>query len=464
MNQSDRSTDIFEVNFDGLVGPTHNYGGLALGNIASSHNAGMAASPRLAALQGLKKMKAMADRGLKQAVLPPHDRPHIATLRRLGFRGRSDSAIVKAALSQAPELLQGVYSASNMWVANAATVSPFPDTADGKTHFTVANLNSLFHRSIEAPTTGRILRAIFNGDDYRHHDPLPGGQFFSDEGAANHSRFCADYGHSGVALFVYGASAFDKLAPRPKRFPARQTLESSQAIARSHGLQPRHCIFAQQNPEAIDAGVFHNDVIAVANTNVMLYHQQAFVDNEAVRSDLQAAYQDLQSPDGPGIHFIEVPALEVPLADAVNAYLFNSQLVQVPGHSGTSIVVPLECKHLQRVHDYLQWLQDDHPAIDEIIYLDLRQSMRNGGGPACLRLRVVMSQQQIDACQARVFLDDDLYAELVDWVNRHYRDELCAQDLSDPALMLESYTALDELSQLLNLQTSETGPVYDFQR
>jgi len=464
MTQLDSGPRAWEVNFDGLVGPTHNYGGLAHGNIASGNNAGQVASPKQGALQGLAKMKALADMGLKQAVLPPHDRPHLATLRKLGFKGKNDAELLQTAVAAAPDIVQGVYSASNMWVANAATVSPYPDTTDGKTHFTTANLSSMFHRSIEAPTTERILRSIFTGDNYAHHSALPSGPFFSDEGAANHSRLVTEYGATGVEFFVYGASAFNKAAPKPARFPARQTLEACQAIARHHGLNQQHCVYAQQNPEAIDAGVFHNDVIAVADSNILFYHQQAFLNSEEVREQLNAAYRALKLPDSSGIQFIEVPALEVPLEDAVNSYLFNSQLIRVPGRKGATIIVPLECKHLRKVHNYLQWLQADHPAIDEVIYFDLRQSMRNGGGPACLRLRVVMSEQQIEQCKARVFLDDDLYQDLVDWVGRHYRDELSAQDLLDPALMVEAQTALDELSQLLQLQTGETGPVYDFQR
>ncbi|WP_317930318.1 N-succinylarginine dihydrolase [Halioxenophilus sp. WMMB6] len=457
-------SQVWEVNFDGLVGPTHNYGGLARGNLASGANAGQLASPRQAALQGLAKMKALADLGLKQAVLPPHDRPHLASLRRLGFTGRSDAELLAKAIAQAPELVQGVYSASNMWVANAATVSPFADTIDNKTHFTAANLSSMFHRSIEAPTTERILRSIFVGDDYVHHPALPAGAFFADEGAANHTRFCHSYGQPGVELFVYGASAFNKLAPKPERFPARQTLEASQAIARHHRLAPERTVFAQQHPAAIDAGVFHNDVIAVGDSNLLFYHQLAFLESESLRSQLNDAYRAEEIPGSAGIEFIEVPALEVPIEDAVNSYLFNSQLLRRPGRKGATIVVPMECMHLRTVHGYLEWLQADHPAIDEVLYFDLKQSMRNGGGPACLRLRVVMSEAQINQCPARVFLDDALYGELVDWVNRHYRDELGAADLADPALMVEVQVALSELVQLLQLQTQEVGPIYDFQR
>src|SRR5438874_9593839 len=251
-----------EINFDGLPGPTHNYSGLAEGNLASERHKSLASNPRQAALQGLAKMKALADRGFAQAVLPPHERPDMAALRAVGFAG-DDSAVLRSAAKAAPQLLAACSSAAAMWVANAATVSPSADTADGRVHFTPANLVSHFHRSLEAPTTTRILRAIF-ADERRFvvHDALPAAAQFGDEGAANHMRF-AEPGTPGVELFVYGRAAFDPDVPAPRRFPARQTREASEAVARRHGLAPQRTVLARQNPEAIDAGAFHNDVVAV---------------------------------------------------------------------------------------------------------------------------------------------------------------------------------------------------------
>ncbi|MCV2401832.1 N-succinylarginine dihydrolase [Marinomonas sp. C2222] len=442
----------FEVNFDGLIGPTHNHGGLSFGNVASNKHAALTSSPKKAALQGLEKMKALADMGMKQAVLPPHERPYIPTLRELGFQGETDSDVLKEVVASAPYLLKQVSSASNMWVANAATVSPFSDTQNGKTHFTPANLSSMFHRSIEAKTTSNILKAIFQGDDYSHHEPLPAGEYFSDEGAANHTRFCQEYGQEGVEFFVYGASRFNPNTPKPAVFPARQTLEASQAIARKHGLSSNKTVFAQQNPIVIDAGVFHNDVIAVGTRDLLFYHELAFLDSEQVISQLE------ESMDG---HFqsIKVADSEVPLKDAVSSYLFNSQLLTVPEQTGYTLIVPGECMKVESVKTYLDSLPERHQQINQVHYFNLEQSMRNGGGPACLRLRVVMSQQQIEQTKANVFLTDSLYQELKDWVNRHYRDELTPDDLYDPALLAESRAALDELTQILNI-----GPIYDFQK
>jgi len=442
----------YEVNFDGLVGPSHNYAGLSHGNHASKNHGGQISSPKQAALQGLEKMISLSRQGLKQAVLPPHDRPHIPTLRQLGFAGTTDVDVIIDAAKLAPGILASVCSASAMWVANAATVSPAADTDDGKTHITPANLNSMFHRSIEVDTTTRILKSIFQGDGYRHHPALPAGQAYADEGAANHNRLCREYGERGVELFVYGVCS-NTSASGPKRFPARQTRQASEAIVRSHGLSADKTVLAQQHPAAIDAGVFHNDVIAVANRNLLFYHQLAFADTPQLHQELDAAFNENE------LVYIEVPSEKVSLEEAVASYLFNSQLVSPPDQSGCDLLVPIECAEHSAVKSYLDELQSYHPAINAVQYLDLRQSMNNGGGPACLRLRVVMSEKQIQETKARVFLDEALYLELKQWIERHYRESLHVRDLLDPSLLLESRTALDELSQLLSL-----GAVYEFQQ
>ena len=440
-----------EFNFDGLVGPTHNYSGLSFGNVASKANAGGLSNPRAAALQGLAKMKALADRGFAQGVLPPQERPSLALLRRLGFGGTEAEAIARAA-REAPALFSASLSASSMWTANAATVSPSADTADGRVHFTPANLASKLHRAIEPDTTGRVLKAIFpEGPRFAHHDPLPATPQLGDEGAANHTRFCPAPGAKGVEFFVYGACGFDTAAPAPRRFPARQSCEASQAVARLHGLDPARTVFAQQNPEAIDAGVFHNDVIAVGSGAVHFCHEQAFLDRESVHARLRAAF--------PGeLAVIEVPASRVSLADAVATYLFNSQLLARP--DGTMLlVVPEECRRHEAVSAYLDELAGAGGPIREVLSFDLRESMRNGGGPACLRLRVELTDADAAAMNRRALLDDALHARLVDWVGRHYRDRLAPGDLADPSLLTESREALEALSALLGLVA-----VHPFQR
>jgi succinylarginine dihydrolase len=441
----------FEVNFDGLVGPSHNHAGLSFGNRASSSHGGQTSSPKQAALQGLEKMISLSRQGMKQAVLPPHDRPHVPSLRKLGFTGKTDIDIIAHAAKKAPKILASVCSSSSMWAANSATVSPFADTEDGRTHFTPANLNSMFHRSIETDTTSTILKSIFRGDEYHHHPALPSGQTYSDEGAANHSRLCSSYGDQGVELFVYGVCQTD-IASGPKIFPARQTRQASEAIARSHGLRAGKTVFAQQHPRAIDAGVFHNDVIAVANKNLLFCHQLAFADPLLLRRELDSSFGDDK------IIYIEVPVDKVSLKDAVASYLFNSQLLLLPDQANYNLIVPIECAENRAVKCYLDELKSDQSPINAVQYLDLRESMNNGGGPACLRFRVVMTQKQIEETKAQVFLDEALYKDLKHWIERHYRESLHIKDLLDPNLLLESRTALDELSQLLCL-----GAIYEFQ-
>ena len=439
-----------ELNIDGLVGPTHFYGGLAVGNLASARHRARPSNPKAAALQGLAKMKRLMELGLEQAVMPPLARPDLDSLRRLGFDG-SHEAIIKAAREQAPDLLRACYSASGMWVANAATVSPSADTPDGKVHFTPANLISQFHRALEAPQTARLLQRLFHHPDhFVHHPALPSAPPFGDEGAANHSRFCAGYGEAGVALFVHGDPA-QADGPRPRRYPARQQYQASLAVARQHGLSGAAVVFAQQNPRVIDQGVFHNDVIAVANQRLLFCHAEAFADPDQVYQQLDRALQGQ-------LEVIEVGTDQVSVEEAVNSYLFNSQLLSL-ADGKTLLLVPGECQRESRVWQYLQALEAAPGGIDRLEVMDLRQSMDNGGGPACLRLRVVLSDTELHAMHQGVRLTERLYRQLVDWVERHYRDHLVPDDLADPELMQESYRALDELSRILALEG-----IYPFQQ
>ena len=442
-----------EANFDGLVGPTHNYAGLAQGNVASAKNAEQPSDPRGAVLQGLAKMKALADLGMAQGVLPPQERPHIPTLKRLGFSGK-DAEVLRKAHAEAPGLLAAMASASSMWTANAATVSPGVDCADGRVHFTPANLATHLHRAIEPETTARVLRAIFAEDKhFAHHQALPATPQMGDEGAANHTRLCASYGAPGLELFVYGAAGEDR--PRPLKYPARQTLAASEAVARLHQLDPSRIHFAQQKPEVIDQGVFHNDVIAVGNREVLLYHQQAFADTAAVRDWMRRGLKG----SGRDAVLLEIADSEVPVEDAVHSYLFNSQLICPPDGS-MWIVAAHECEEYPRVWAAIQRLIED-PAnpIAGVKVFDLRQSMRNGGGPACLRLRVALDPAQRAAVNPGAWMNEALYTRLSAWARHHYRDRLVLADLADPALLDESRSALDQLTQILGL-----GSLYEFQR
>jgi len=437
-----------EVNFDGLVGLTHHYAGLSFGNEASTKHRFQVSNPKLAAKQGLLKMKALSDAGFPQAVIPPQERPNVTVLRQLGFSG-TDEQVVEKTGAHTPHLLSAASSASSMWVANAATVAPSADTLDGKVHLTVANLNNKFHRATEAETTERVLRAIFDHDaHFEVHQALPQVAMFGDEGAANHNRLGGDYGEPGLQLFIYGREEGGHSAPT--RYPARQTLAASQAVARLNQVNPSQVMFAQQNPHVIDQGVFHNDVIAVSNRQVLFCHEQAFAHQDRLLAALRERV--------PGFTPIQVPAGAVSVQDAVETYLFNSQLLSRDDGS-MLLVLPQESRNHDGVWRYLSELvQADNP-IDELRVFDLRESMANGGGPACLRLRVVLTQDEMQAVNPAVMMNDALFNSLNDWVERYYRDRLTQADLVDPQLLREGREALDALTKILRL-----GSVYPFQR
>ncbi len=436
-----------EFNFDGLVGPSHNYGGLSFGNVASQRNEGQASNPRQAALQGLAKMRTLHDLGIPQAVFPPHLRPDLSLGRRLGFPG-DDAAVLQGLHARAPQLLAACWSASSMWTANAATVCPSADSGDGRVHFTPANLINKLHRSIEAETTARILRAVFpDPQRFAVHAPLPATSSLGDEGAANHTRLAAGHGGPGVQLFVYGESAANPLGPRPRKFPARQTLEACEAQVRLAGLSPDRVVFAQQHPDVIDAGVFHNDVIAVGNLDTLLFHQEAFLDSPRVLAELQEKFLRVT---GRALRLLCVPTAEVPVQDAVKSYLFNSQLVRTPA-GRTVLIAPAESQENEQVRACLDRLVAGPEPIDEVRYLDLRQSMQGGGGPACLRLRVVLTAQEEAAVAPGVRFSPALHDSLVAWVERHYRNELRLGDLRDLQFARECRDALEALCGVLGL-------------
>ncbi|SJM51469.1 Succinylarginine dihydrolase [Brevundimonas diminuta 3F5N] len=442
-------TSAVEANADGLIGPTHSYAGLSPGNLASSLNKGEASNPRAAVLQGLDKMKTLADLGLPQFVLPPHERPNIPFLRDLGFSG-SDAQVLERAWKDAPSFAAAACSASPMWAANAATVTPSADAADGRVHFTPANLITNLHRSLEHDQTRRALDALFpDATRFAVHDALPSVAHLADEGAANHVRLCRDHGEAGVNLMVWGREAWEHW---DGPYPARQTREASEAIMRRH--EATGAVLARQGKAAIAGGTFHNDVVCVGALDTLFFHELAFEDTAATKAAIRAA------ADGFEPQFVEVSAADLPLADAISSYLFNSMLIRVPGQDRLTLICPTETRDNPRSHAVAQSLAASNGPIGHVEYVDVRQSMRNGGGPACLRLRVVLTEAELAATNPAMRLTDALHARLSDWGRRWYRDSLTARDLADPALLDETRGALDALTQILNLG----GGFYPFQR
>jgi succinylarginine dihydrolase len=408
-----------EINFDGIIGPSHNYAGLSLGNLASTRHAGQVSEPRRAALQGLDKMRANLALGLAQGILLPHPRPNRPWLAELGTTiEQAESALAANAMS-----------AAAMWAANAATVSPAPDTRDGKCHLTAANLRTMPHRSHEWPHTLAQLRLAFSGNEFVVHPPVPPA--FGDEGAANHMRVSAAHGEPGVEVFVYGVSG--------GAFPARQHMEASKAVARLHALDPSRVIFAEQSEAAIAAGAFHNDVVAVANEQVLFAQEEAFADKPALLDQLQATV--------PGFEYVEVPAAQVPIEDAIRSYLFNAQLV-TPADGQPTLVVPEEARDTPSVWRWIEGHIAGNGPIRRVNVVDVRQSMANGGGPACLRLRVVADPRQVEP---RFMVDERSLDRAAAVVAQYWPEQIHAGDLQQPALITDVERARAALLDALGL-------------
>jgi succinylarginine dihydrolase len=393
---------ICEINFDGLIGPSHNYAGLSLGNLASAKNAGGTSQPRAAALQGIEKMRANLALGLTQGIFLPQNRPDRRWLLSLGTTAETaDSALLACALS-----------ASSMWAANAATVSPASDSTDGKCHLSVANLVTMPHRSHEWQETLAQLRIAFADSAFAVHGPVPAP--FGDEGAANHMRLCADHASTGIEVFVYGKSG----GP----FPARQHLDASKAVAHIHKLAHEKTLFVQQSEDAIAAGAFHNDVVAVANERVLFAHERAFADKDIFYADLRRLL--------PEVEIVEVPAAAVGLSDAISSYLFNAQLVTLPD-SSMALILPTEAQNNVRVWTWLEDMIAGNGPIRKLIPVDVRQSMANGGGPACLRLRIVCDPQTVDP---RFLVDDAKLDQIASVVREFWPEAIEPTALNDPLL------------------------------
>lgn len=412
---------LAEINFDGIIGPSHNYSGLSLGNLASATNKGLVSHPRAAALQGLEKMRHNLRLGLPQGLLLPHRRPDRAWLAELGTRVEAVPASLRPA----------AFSASAMWAANAATVSPAPDTADGRCHLTVANLRTMAHRSHESPETLAQLRLAFADEaHFAVHPPVPGT--FGDEGAANHMRLCAGHGAPGIEIFVYGL--------RGGAFPVRQHDEASRAIARLHGLDPKRTLFVAQSEAAIAAGAFHNDVVAVANEKILFAHEQAFEDRAGFHAELKRLL--------PEVEIVEVPASAVSLEEAIRSYLFNAQLVTLPA-GGMALILPEEARETPSVWAWLQAMIAGNGPIRELFIVDVRQSMANGGGPACLRLRVVAEPETVDP---RFMVDEAKLDRLAAVVDAEWPERIEPEDLLDPALWARMEGARAALLGVLGLE------------
>ncbi len=413
------NSPIIEVNFDGLPGPTHHYAGLALGNVASMKNAHTISNPRAAALEGLAKMRLALRLGAPQGIFLPHARPNVHALHQLGLNGTEQQQL-ETLYKQDLNLFCALFSSSFMWAANTATITTSIDAEDNIVHITPANLATHYHRSLEVADTQAQLKHIFNSPCFHIHEPLPALPHLADEGAANHMRIASAHDGKSVNVMIYGQSNASRL--QPKHYPARQSLEASAMIAQTHHINTP-VLFFQQHPDAIDAGVFHNDVAAINNESVLIYHEKAYLDQDFPNRLAEAA--DFS------IDMIKITENELSLKKAVDTYFFNSQLVTI-SRDHRVLIMPMECKNDPDIDRIVSRLITPQGPIRAAHYVSCRQSMQNGGGPACLRLRVPMSREALASVNQAYILNHEKIDQLEAHVNRYYRDRLTIEDFLDP--------------------------------
>lgn len=449
---------MIEINIDGIVGPSYYFSGAGVGNVASQESRQSPSYPRAAALEGLEKAHRVSQLGIEQYVLPPPLRPRAQFLNAIGFDGDwSDQTA--AALQFEPSALAAAYSSAFIWTANAATYAPACDTTDGVSRIVPANLISSWHRASEVAERSEQFRQLFaQVADLRIEDPLPAILPLRDEGAANHMRLslssCDARTHasaeiSGLHVFVYGEST-STTAPRPSRFLARQTESACRALARQLRLHPENTFYLQQHPQAVDAGVFHNDVIATAHESVMLHHELAFINADGELARIESRFRALYGRD---LQRIVISEQQLPLADAVKSYFFNCQILSHPQidvasesilskSSRMTVLFPKQCSQWKSASETAaRLLNDQSIPIERIEFVDLFQSMGGGGGPACLRLRMQLTEQQVAALDARFQLTEQLYSQLRSIIEDCYPERLTVEDFLRPGTRENCETA-----------------------
>lgn len=440
-------SETLEVNVDALVGPSHHFGGLAFGNVASMSHARQVSNPRAAALEGLHKAWLVAKLGVPQVMLPCQQRPQFGWLHSLGFSG-SVSQILARVAEVDSRLLSAAFSCSSMWVANAATIGPSSDSRDGQLHVSIANLASGLHRHLEAEETKHNLKSWL-ATAAVVHEPLPSCQPLRDEGAANHTRLGRSLDQPGIQIFVHGDGAPGlKTTLEPQHFPARQSWLSCQALIQRHRLYSDNVAVLQQSPEAIEAGVFHNDVIAVGHRDLLWVHEQAWVDQASMLERLRERYDRVcQAP----LRIVVVPRQMLAMHEAVGTYLFNSQWVTDEG-GGWHVLFPQQCEASASAMRAIEALRSVAPEIHRLHFVPLDQSMGNGGGPACLRLRVVMTSAQRSATATSGWLTTERYEQLRQLIQTRYRDRLSLADLQDAQFAEECWAIASDVRGILGFQ------------
>jgi succinylarginine dihydrolase len=428
-----------EFNIDGLIGPTHHFGGLGVGNVASETNRNKIAHPKAAALEGLSKMRKLHELGIPQFYLPPPVRPNCRWMEAMGFR-TNDPSDWRHCASQFPSLFSSSLSSSFMWMANAATCSSSVDTIDGLGRIVIANLAASLHRGQENLERHAQLRRLFQHvSTIEVIEALPSLVPLRDEGAANGMRFWNPTNHQGIYVFAFGERNSNttqtatpaKESVHPHVYPSRQTSLASQLVARSLRIRDSRSLFVQQHPKAIDAGVFHNDVIATSHENFLFVHESAYVDQ---CNQLDRISETFRNQCGGKLGILVVTEEELSLSEAVSTYLFNSQIV-TRSDGSWCMLCPIECLNSPAAVQVLRRVQHQESRLGAIEFVSLKESMANGGGPACLRLRAYASDADIERIPFGARIHDDSLAFLERVITSEYPDSVHLDDFLDLTLV-----------------------------
>jgi succinylarginine dihydrolase len=137
----------------------------------------------------------------------------------------------------------------------------------------------------------------------------------------------------------------------------------------------------------------------------------------------------------------------VPIGDAIRSYLFNSQLVTPPDGAMT-LVAPTECRETPSVAAWIERHLASNGAIRRVNFVDVRQSMANGGGPACLRLRVACDPAEVDT---RFLVDEAKLDRLAGLVAARWPEEIVSSEIQSAALIADIERARLSLLDLLGL-------------
>ncbi len=413
-----------QIFVDGIIGPTYHYGGMAVGNVLSQAHKHQESYPKKAALEGLEKMNQVRQLGCLQYVLPPLCKDVDRLLSLWGYEQGDMTSRLKALGYAHPYYLSALFSGASAWVANSCHITPSCDALDGICHITPANLVSCFHRHLDVDGYRDFLHQLFLNDElFQIYDPLP--VVYTDEGMANTIRLSGG-NELGLYLHVYGKTLSQRFT---RTFPARQTKEAFDRICYTHKRQDSMDI--QQSPFAIDAGVFHNDVIAFGSHNLLVLHEHAFDNQVDVLNSITDRYQ---SKYGEPLHVYEVSNEVLSLDEAVHTYFFNSQLILVEKNT-FHLLIPSRAMSHSGVKKSLKRLSKLKGLSITVHEVSCEESIKNGGGPACLRFFSVLNKAEHKAINSKFLLTDEMYEQWFQFIQTHYPDTLSFDDLKDFSVM-----------------------------